>query len=61
MPTKAHPTPLTMPAFDWKLTDEQIAAVATYVRSSWGNRGGPVSASDVADLRERLAADLHPD
>ncbi|MEX0954036.1 MAG: c-type cytochrome [Rhizobiaceae bacterium] len=61
VPTKAHPSPLTMPAFNWKLTDEQVAAVATYVRSSWGNRGSPVSASDVADLRQRLADGLGPD
>ena len=26
-----------MPAFAWKLDDAQIAAVATYVRNSWGN------------------------
>ncbi len=60
VPTKAHPTPLSMPAFDWKLTDEQVAAVATYVRTSWGNRGGAVSASEVEDLRERLRAGLAP-
>ena len=61
VPTNTQPTPLTMPAFDWKLTDEQVAAVATYVRSSWGNRGGAVSAADVADLRKRLNAGLGPD
>ena len=61
VPTKAHPSPLTMPAFGWKLTDGQVAAVATYVRASWGNRGSPVSAAEVAALRERLAAGLGPD
>lgn len=61
VPTKAHPTPLTMPAYAWTLTDAQIAAVATYVRMSWGNRGGAVTASEVARLRQRLAADLGPD
>lgn len=61
VPTRVHPTPFTMPAFHWKLTDEQVAAVATYVRSSWGNIGGSVSAADVADLRERLADGLGPD
>jgi len=61
VPTKKAPSPLTMPAFAWKLTDEQIATVATYVRSSWGNRGGTVSASDVARLKERLAEGLGPD
>lgn len=30
------------------LDDEQIAALCTYVRSSWGNRAGPVEAADVA-------------
>ena len=30
------------------LDDEQIAALCTYVRSSWGNRADPVDAADVA-------------
>jgi mono/diheme cytochrome c family protein len=30
------------------LDDEQIASLCTYVRSSWGNRAGPVDAADVA-------------
>lgn len=30
------------------LDDERIAALCTYVRSSWGNRAGPVDAADVA-------------
>ncbi len=54
VPTKIQPSPLTMPAFDWKLTDEQIAAVLSYVRSSWGNSAAPVATEDVTKLRERL-------
>ncbi|CAD7036532.1 alcohol dehydrogenase [Pseudorhizobium endolithicum] len=54
VPTKTHPSPLSMPAFDWKLTDEQIAAVVSYIRSSWGNQAGAVTADQVADLREAL-------
>lgn len=54
VPTETHPTPLTMPPFDWKLTDEQVAAVASYVRASWGNTAPPVSPDDVAALREEL-------
>ena len=54
VPTKAHPSPLTMPAFDWKLTDAQIAAVVSYIRSSWGNSAAPVSASTVESLRSEL-------
>lgn len=54
VPTAAYPSPLSMPAFDWKLTDEQIAAVATYVRSSWGNDAPTVSPRDVERLRRNL-------
>ncbi len=53
-PTDARPTPFAMPAFDWKLTDAQIAAVATYVRNSWGNAASPVTAGAVETLRESL-------
>lgn len=57
----ARPSLLAMPAYGWKLTDAQVAAVTTHVRMSWGNRGGAVTASDVARLRARLAAGLGPD
>ena len=43
-----------MPAFAHKLNDEQIAAVATYVRNSWGNDFGPVSPADVAKARKQF-------
>lgn len=33
------------------LSDEDIAAVATYVRTSFGNDDGPVTAADVAAVR----------
>jgi mono/diheme cytochrome c family protein len=56
VPTDARPTPSTMPAFDWKLSDEQIAAVATYVRTNWGNNAPPVSADKVKSLRKALHA-----
>jgi mono/diheme cytochrome c family protein len=52
VPTKARPTPLSMPAFGWKLTDAQVAAVATYIRSSWGNAASPVTAGQVAPVRK---------
>ncbi len=47
-----------MPAFGWKLTDPEVAAVTTYVRNSWGNRGPAVSAAQIAKLRKAVAA--HP-
>jgi mono/diheme cytochrome c family protein len=54
-PTPTRPTSVSMPSFAWKLTNQEIADVATYVRNSWGNRAGPVSADDVATLRKTLA------
>jgi mono/diheme cytochrome c family protein len=45
---------LPMPAFGWKLSDAQIAAVATFLRTSWGNRASAVSAATVAELRKTL-------
>ena len=53
-PTLAHPSFQSMPSFAWKLNDQQIADVATYVRNGWGNRAAPVSADQVADLRAKL-------
>jgi mono/diheme cytochrome c family protein len=55
VPTPASPTAAAMPAFDWKLGDSEIAAVATYVRSSWGNAAPEVQARTVAKLRRRYA------
>jgi mono/diheme cytochrome c family protein len=35
--TSSEPTAPAMPAFGWQLTDDQIAAVTTFVRNSWGH------------------------
>jgi cbb3-type cytochrome c oxidase subunit III len=59
VPTDQQPTPSTMPAFDWKLSDAQIAAVATYVRNHWGNAAPPVAADQVASLRTTLQPKTH--
>ena len=53
--TDGQPTAPAMPAFGWKLNDDQVAAVATYIRNSWGNAASSVSASDVAKMRKQLA------
>ena len=53
-PTETRPSALTMPSFAWKLTDQQIADVSTYVRNSWGNSAPPVSAGAVAKMRDKL-------
>ena len=52
------PSPLSMPSFAWKLTDSEVADVATYVRNSWGNSAPAVSAGQVRDLRRKLGLDV---
>jgi cytochrome c553 len=49
--TAGNPRPYGMPPFFGKLSDEDIAAVLTYARDSWGNAGAPVSALDVERYR----------
>jgi mono/diheme cytochrome c family protein len=41
----------SMPPVGEQLTDGEIAAVLTYVRSSWGNKAGPVEEALVKKLR----------
>jgi mono/diheme cytochrome c family protein len=53
--TPAKPEGFAMPAFGWKLSDQDIADVLTYVRASWGNRAEPVKASKIADVRKKIA------
>jgi hypothetical protein len=45
-----------MQAWDTTLNDGKIADVLTYVRQEWGNKGGPVSAGQIAALRKELAS-----
>jgi mono/diheme cytochrome c family protein len=42
-----------MPAFHNRLTDDEIAAVLTHVRSSWGNRASAVTSADVSAIRAK--------
>jgi mono/diheme cytochrome c family protein len=52
----ATSAPAAMPAFGMKLSDEDAAAVATYVRNAWGNSAPAASTSQVGALRRKLAA-----
>jgi mono/diheme cytochrome c family protein len=53
--TKPAPTAAAMPAFAWVMNDDQVAAVATYIRNSWGNAAPAVNAGDVAKERAALS------
>lgn len=57
--TDKRPTPVAMPAFDWKLKDDEVAAVATYIRNSWGNAAPAVGPNKVKSLRDSLKKGLN--
>lgn len=54
--TEQTPTGAGMPAFAWKLSDQQVANVLTYIRNQWGNAAEPVTAETVAKARASLKA-----
>ena len=49
-----------MPPLGSVLTDDQVAAVLTYVRRAWGNDGSPVNSSEVAQIRTSAAGRTRP-
>ena len=51
--TAGNPRPHGMPPFLQTLEDEDLAAVATFVRSAWGNRAGRVDTIQAHRARER--------
>jgi len=57
--TDARPTASAMPAYGWKLSDTQIAAVATYVRNNWGNAAPAVTPGQVQSLKKQLSPATH--
>jgi mono/diheme cytochrome c family protein len=52
--TKEAPTASAMPEFGWILTDNEVAAVLTYIRNSWGNAAPAVEPDDVGKARKQL-------
>ncbi|WP_415772498.1 c-type cytochrome [Pseudomonas sp. LB3P38] len=50
--THTTPSTFTMPGFAWRLSDQEVADVVSFIATSWGNKGATVKASDVMALRE---------
>jgi mono/diheme cytochrome c family protein len=53
--TAAAPSPLGMPGFGWRLSDEEVAELGTFIRQSWGNHAPAIAPEQVHHLRETLA------
>jgi alcohol dehydrogenase (quinone), cytochrome c subunit len=49
--TSTTPAQFAMPAFAWRLTDQDAADIISFIRSSWGNDAKPIDAPKVAALR----------
>ncbi|WP_137957858.1 cytochrome c [Burkholderia sp. 4M9327F10] len=49
--TTRNSQPYGMPPFAQSLSDEEIAAVVTFIRTAWGNHGTAITVKDVNDLR----------
>lgn len=54
--TTDNPRPHGMPPYYHLLSDADIAHVATYVRTAWGNTAAPVTELDMVKHRNALRA-----
>ncbi|MDQ2819352.1 MAG: cytochrome c [Pseudomonadota bacterium] len=52
--TKTAPSNLGMPAFGWRLSDDETAQLVTFVRQSWGNQASAATAGEVGKIRKLL-------
>jgi len=53
--TQTAPSAFAMPDFGWRLSDEEIADLLSFVRSSWGNHAAVVSSDEVSHVRNDIA------
>ena len=49
-----------MPAFGRRLSDDETAALLSFVRSAWGNEAEAISSEDVAEIRRQHAGRAQP-
>jgi alcohol dehydrogenase (quinone), cytochrome c subunit len=55
--TSTTPAQFAMPAFAWRLTDQEAADIVSFIRTSWGNDAKPIEAPQVAALRHSVKLD----
>ncbi|QBE66919.1 c-type cytochrome [Pseudoduganella lutea] len=58
--TAAAPAQFAMPAFAWRLSNQEVADVVTFIRTSWGNDASPVEVRAVGRLRETAGRNTPP-
>jgi mono/diheme cytochrome c family protein len=52
--THTAPSAFTMPDFGWRLSDEEVADVLSFIRGSWGNHVAEVRRHEVGRVRNSL-------
>ena len=52
--TQTAPSAFAMPDFGWRLSDEEVADVLSFVRGSWGNHAAVVNRNEVGHVRKTL-------
>jgi mono/diheme cytochrome c family protein len=58
--TSSAPSRLGMPGFGWRLSDEEVAQLGTFIRQNWGNHASTITAAQVRKLRGSLANPAAP-
>jgi mono/diheme cytochrome c family protein len=53
--TQTAPSAFTMPDFGWRLSDEDVADVLSFIRGSWGNHAAAISHDEIGRVRKALA------
>jgi mono/diheme cytochrome c family protein len=53
--TAQTPAQFVMPAFAWRLNDQNVADLVNFIRTSWGNSASAMSAGEVAVVRNAVA------
>jgi mono/diheme cytochrome c family protein len=52
--TRVAPSELGMPGFGWRLSDGEVAQLASFTRQSWGNQASTVQAAQVGTIRSAI-------
>lgn len=55
--TAQRPMQLVMQGYRDRLNDQEVAELATFLRSAWGNDAGPITTERVAEVRAETAED----
>jgi mono/diheme cytochrome c family protein len=53
--TRTAPSAFAMPGFGWRLSDEEVADVLSFIRGIWGNQANAVSPGNIGPVRKALA------